>query len=119
MSSPDDHLWKGIDKSELKADIKINHNLVNLPILKEQVDLVAYCLMKFNIKRKQVDYQSLMLAENKIYIFLKNSFVLKFNLNGELSEIDKLPEKIKSKPIIIDSSLIFLNKMRIKKGLLK
>ena len=35
--------------------------------------------------------------------------MLKFNLNGELSGIDKLPEKIKSKPIIIDSSLIFLN----------
>ena len=37
-SSPDDHLWKGTDKSELKADIKITHNLVNSPILKEQVD---------------------------------------------------------------------------------
>ena len=62
-----------------------------------------------NIKRKKVEFQSWMFADNKIFIFLKNSFVLKFNLNGELSGIDKLPEKIKSKPIIIDSSLIFLN----------
>lgn len=37
-SSPDDHLWKEDDNSELKAKIKINHNLVNSPILKEQID---------------------------------------------------------------------------------
>ena len=39
-SSSDDHLWKGDDKSELKADIKITHNLLSTPILKEQVDLI-------------------------------------------------------------------------------
>ena len=37
-SSPDDHLWKGDDRSEFKADIKITHNLVNSPILKAQVE---------------------------------------------------------------------------------
>ncbi|NQU33123.1 MAG: EVE domain-containing protein [Bacteroidetes bacterium] len=36
-SSPDDHLWKGDSKGELKADIKITHNLVGTPIFKEQV----------------------------------------------------------------------------------
>jgi 5-methylcytosine-specific restriction enzyme B len=37
-SSPDDHLWKGEDKSTLKADIKITHNFVDSPILKSKVD---------------------------------------------------------------------------------
>jgi Cdc6-like AAA superfamily ATPase len=37
-SSPDDHLWKGEDKSDLKADIKITHNLVDTPILKEDIE---------------------------------------------------------------------------------
>ena len=37
-SSADDHLWKGDDKSELKVDIKITHNLVDSPILKEIID---------------------------------------------------------------------------------
>lgn len=37
-SSPDDHLWKGEDKSALKADIKITHNFVDSPILKSKVD---------------------------------------------------------------------------------
>jgi len=36
-SSPDDYLWKGDDKSELKVDIKITHNLVSSPILKEEI----------------------------------------------------------------------------------
>ena len=37
-SSPDDHLWQEEDKSELKADVKITHNLVDSPILKESID---------------------------------------------------------------------------------
>ncbi len=36
-TSPDDHLWKGEDKSSLKADIKITNNLVNNPILSEDI----------------------------------------------------------------------------------
>jgi len=39
-SSPDDHLWKTEDKSILKADIKITHNLVDSPIFKSKVDSV-------------------------------------------------------------------------------
>ncbi len=37
ISSPDDHLWKEKDNSELKAEINITHNLVTSPILKEQI----------------------------------------------------------------------------------
>jgi hypothetical protein len=36
-TSPDDYLWKGEDKSVLKAGIKIIHNLVDNPILKEEI----------------------------------------------------------------------------------
>jgi hypothetical protein len=37
-SSPDDHLWLGEDKRELKADIQITHNLIDSPIRKEIID---------------------------------------------------------------------------------
>lgn len=37
-SSPDDHLWKEEDKSELKADIRITHNLKNKPLLKTDIN---------------------------------------------------------------------------------
>ncbi len=60
-------------------------------------------------KEKRVEFQSLISADNKIFIFLKNSYVVKFSLNGEISEINKLPEKINSFPIIVDKNLIYLN----------
>ena len=40
-TSADDHLWKEEDNSELKADIKVTHNLVNNPILKTEIDSLA------------------------------------------------------------------------------
>lgn len=39
-TSPDDHLWKSEDKSKLKVDIEITHNLVDSPILKEKIKKV-------------------------------------------------------------------------------
>jgi outer membrane protein assembly factor BamB len=63
-----------------------------------------------NTKKKKVELKRLMFADNKIFIFLKNSYVVKFNLNGTVDSINKLPEKINSYPIIIDSSLVYLNK---------
>jgi 5-methylcytosine-specific restriction enzyme B len=38
--SPDDHLWKEVDNSELKAGIKITHNLVKKPIFKEEISSI-------------------------------------------------------------------------------
>ena len=51
-----------------------------------------------------------MIANNRILVFLKNSYILKFNLKGEMIDIIKLPTKINSKPIFIDSSLLYLDK---------
>ncbi len=62
-----------------------------------------------NTKEKRVEFQSLMSADNKIFIFLKNSYLIKFGFNGEIYEINKLPEKINSLPIIVDDNLIYLN----------
>lgn len=36
-ASPDDYLWKENDKNNFKSDIKITHNLVDTPILKEDI----------------------------------------------------------------------------------
>ena len=40
LASKDDHLWKEEDKNELQAGIKIIHNLVDTPILKENIDTI-------------------------------------------------------------------------------
>ncbi len=63
-----------------------------------------------NVKKRKVEFKTLMPIENQLFVFLKNSYVLKFKYNGSLFEISKLPEKIHSNPIVIDDSLIFLNK---------
>ena len=50
-----------------------------------------------------------MILNNKIFIFLKNSKVVIFDLNGTFLEIRKLPSKINTSPISIDSSILYLN----------
>ena len=47
---------------------------------------------------------------DKIFIFLNNSFILNFEKIGNLDNIEKLPTKINSNPIIIDGSIIYLDK---------
>ena len=51
----------------------------------------------------------MMLVNNKIFIFLKNSFLLKFELNGNLINITKLPNKINTSPIFIDGSMVYFD----------
>ena len=41
LVSKDDHLWKEEDKSAFKAGIKITHNLVDKPLLKEDIETIA------------------------------------------------------------------------------
>ena len=50
------------------------------------------------------------MSNKSILIFLENAFVLQYNVNGRLEDIKKLPTKIKSDPIFIDKSLIYLDK---------
>ena len=46
-----------------------------------------------NIKKKKIRYKNLMILNNKIYVFLKNSFILIFKLNGSLEQIKKIAIK--------------------------
>ena len=51
-----------------------------------------------------------MILEGKIVVFLENSFILIFNINGNLQQIKKLPTKINTFPIIVDKSILYLDK---------
>ena len=61
------------------------------------------------MKKKSAEFQSMMIADNYLYIFLKNSFYLKLNFYGEIQSVQKLSSKIKTYPIFVDNSLIFIN----------
>lgn len=71
-TSPDDHLWKGEDKSSLKADIKITHNLVDNPILSEEIaGIEELSNLKVgnqgtNFSANEEEYQAILdLSQNK------------------------------------------------------
>ncbi len=65
-----------------------------------------------NSTKKKIIIKSFLIMNNDIYIFLENSYILKLKISGDLFKIEKLPKKIDSTPIIIDRSLIYLNKQR-------
>ena len=51
----------------------------------------------------------IFIVNSDLHLFLKNSHVLKFNINGELKKIDKFKNKISTKPIFINKNLIYIN----------
>ena len=63
-----------------------------------------------NSKKKSAPTQNLMMADDKLLIFLDNSFYLKANVFGEIIEIEKLPSVVNSNQIIVNGFLIFINK---------
>ena len=51
----------------------------------------------------------MMIVNNKIFIFLKTLFYLKFDFNGKIKNINKLPNKLNTFPIIIDGSMVYFD----------
>ena len=62
-----------------------------------------------NIKKKNVKFKNIFIANNYIYIILKNSYILRFNIEGNLEKVEKLPTKIFSQPIFINGYMMYLS----------
>ena len=62
-----------------------------------------------NTKKKDITIKTFMIMNSNIYVFLENSYILKFSIEGKLLELYKLPSKIKTFPINIDGSLFYIN----------
>ena len=62
-----------------------------------------------NTKPKKLNIKNLLFADNKIFIFLQNSYILVFEVSGEVKIVKKLPSKTKSNPILINEKLMFIN----------
>ena len=50
------------------------------------------------------------MVNGKLFIFLKNSYLLKFSVQGELKNVFKLPTKLNSNPIFVNNSLLYVDK---------
>lgn len=61
-------------------------------------------------KKKKAVYKNFFIANKKILIFLENSYVLTFSLNGKLEKIKKLPANMNTFPIFVNGSIIYINK---------
>ena len=59
-----------------------------------------------NTKGEQIQLKFLVMANSNLLIFLKNSYVLNFSLEGDLKAVNKLPVKIKTNPIFIDTTML-------------
>ena len=51
-------------------------------------------------KKKKIFLESMILVNNQLYIFLKNSYIIKIDMNGNINSIQKLKEKNKFNPNI-------------------
>ena len=60
-------------------------------------------------KKKSINIKSMALLNDNLFLFLNNSFLIQFSVEGKVKNIDKLPNKLGSLPIFIKDSIIYLN----------
>ncbi len=94
-----------ITKDNMLVSFKVNNGNIYYSI--KVADEIASFL---KTKKKSISIKSLQLVNNELYIFLNNSYVVKFNVNGKINKISKLPFDIKSFPLFINNSMVFLDK---------
>ena len=83
-------------------DIELNKKIYSIKINTKIANFLE-------TKSKPIFIKTFSILNNKLFIFLKNSYVVKFTINGSIENIVKLPEKIKSFPIYVSESIVFLN----------
>ena len=72
---------------------------------------IAENVSKFlNTKKKELEIINFYMVNNKIFIFLKNSYVIQLDAKSVIDKIIKLPSLLSSHPIIVKGLLIYLNK---------
>ena len=91
-----------------KNDLLISLNLNNGKII-YSYDINQKISDFLNTKKRKVDYRDFMIINSKIFIFLKNGYVVKLNINGKLEKVDKFLNNFKSSPIIVNGKIIYLN----------
>ena len=60
-------------------------------------------------KSKKINIKHLAMLNNNLFIFLHNSYVIKFDTMATIQDIYKLPNKLGSSPIFINESILYLN----------
>ncbi len=82
---------------------------LNLGDIIYSVDINSQIANFLQTKKKSIETKTLFLSNNNLFLFLNNSYLVKISINGEIVEINKLPSKIRSLPIFINDSILYLN----------
>ncbi len=94
-----------ISKNNFLISMDINSGRINY-----SYDIGRKIANFINSKKNEIKIKTLLIVNNGIFIFLKNSYVIKLNIKGEIKELIKLPSKLQSHPIFIDNYLLYLDK---------
>ena len=94
--------------------ISRNNFLISLDLIDFKI-LYSYNIDKkiakfLDIQKKEVKFKSFMMADNNLLMFLNNSYVLNFDIKGDITKIKKLKFKINTNPIFIDKLLLYIDK---------
>lgn len=92
-----------------KDNLLINYNLDSKKIL-YSLDIIQEVASFLDSRKKNINIKYFFLVNDEIFIFLDNSYVIKFNINGSLKEIFKFPSTLKTSPIFIEDLILYLNK---------
>ena len=91
-----------------KNDLLILMNITNGNII-YSYNLNQQIANFLNVKKKKAEFKELVISNNKIIIFLKNSYVLQHDINGVLNKVSKLPSKIYTQPLFRQGSILYLS----------
>ena len=91
-----------------KNGLLISMNLDNGKII-YSYDINQKIANFLNVKKMLVSAKDIHIADDKILIFLNNSYLLKFDIYGNLQSVNKLPAKLNTSPIFIDKLLLYLD----------
>ena len=94
-----------------------NNLLVCFDIVKKKVvysiDISQMVAEYYETKKKSINIKSAAILNNDLYIFLKNSYFIQFNVLGKIEDIHKFKSKINSDPIFVNDSIMYLDKKKI------
>ena len=82
-----------LDTGEIIYSIDISQNIANF----------------LDTKKKSINIKSLAIVNNDLFLFLSNSYLVKFTSDGKIKNIHKLSSKLRSFPAFINDSIVYLN----------
>ena len=94
------------DRKNLEVQISVEGYIIVRAPIEETMESIQDFL---DSKKKSVNIKSLAIVNNRLLLFLSNSYLVKFSTVGKIENINKLSSKLNSFPIFINESIIYLN----------